>query len=167
MQDRYLFRGKREDNGNWIIGLPYTSKPDVGTVDAILEIGNYMENDFGMQARHFEKVDPETIGQCAGLKDKNGKLIFEGDVLRGSIEYRKKYGDPEVEYGCYADIEIDALKYNSCPETNEDHDVIENLDSANYGWYFDSKDYGEGGIDPKYINTFEIIGNIHDKEQSN
>ena len=32
-------------------------------------------------SEYFETVDPATIGQCTGLKDKNGKLIFEGDIV--------------------------------------------------------------------------------------
>jgi len=167
MQDRYLSRGKREDSGEWAIGS--LTQDNDGNYFIITRMLNEVTccGECCMPYFEYHKVDPATIGQCAGLEDKNGKLIFEGDILRGGTEYRKTYGDPEVEYGCYTDVEIDALKYNSCPETNEDHDVIENLDSVNYGWYLDSKDYGESGIDPEYINIFEVIGNIHDKEQSN
>ena len=30
----------------------------------------------------YDEIDPATLGQCTGLKDKNGKLIFEGDLIK-------------------------------------------------------------------------------------
>ena len=75
MNDRYLFRAKRTDNGEWCIGnLVYY--PD-GTTDIGETGGDWM----------IHKVDPSTICQCTGLKDKNGKTIWENDILRYSYDY--------------------------------------------------------------------------------
>ena len=69
MEDRYLFRAKRTDNGEWCIGnLVYY--PD-GTTDIGETGGDWM----------IHKVDPSTICQCTGLSDENGKKIFEGDIV--------------------------------------------------------------------------------------
>ena len=64
-----LFRGKRTDNGEWVYGFPFSYK--VGF--AIEGIETWDGN------RH--RIDPSTVGQYTGLTDKNGKRIFEGDLL--------------------------------------------------------------------------------------
>ena len=75
MQDRYLFRGKRIDNGEWVEG--YLSYP------FCTEKGNesyyfYAKDSLGFFCRCV--VDASTICQCTGLKDKNGRLIWENDI---------------------------------------------------------------------------------------
>lgn len=74
MEDRYLFRGKRIDTGEWIVGsLLVDKQQDIDTGEQIEITGIYPSEykDFA------KKIDPSTICQCTGLKDKNGKLIME------------------------------------------------------------------------------------------
>jgi len=80
MNDRYFFRGKCKDNGAWMQGS-LIAFPDDNE-----HYGIWSEN-----AQSYLWIYPATVGQCTGLKDKSGKLIFEGDiVLSGS------YGKPEA-----------------------------------------------------------------------
>ena len=67
MQDRYLFRGKRIDNGEWVEGFLFCA-------DNYAEISNVNE--------HCVKVDPLTVCQCTGLRDKKGELIWENDIVK-------------------------------------------------------------------------------------
>ena len=72
MENRYLFRGKRIDNNEWIYGLP--SYDEDGEIE---EIEVWSEDDI-----NFYSVDPSTVCQCTGLEDKNGRLIFENDIVK-------------------------------------------------------------------------------------
>lgn len=85
MTDRYLFRGKRTDNGEWVQGhlIQYAHE---GRPFAQI-CNNYYDFSDKETAYTMTRVDPATVGQCAGLKDKNGTLIFEGDIFYRAGQY--------------------------------------------------------------------------------
>ena len=90
MQDRYLFRAKRLDNGQWVQGFICKKK--------------YKSNKFYISCFHdkddneqFFAIDPDTICQCTGLKDKNGKLIWENDIVAYWDSYSTESGLAEAD----------------------------------------------------------------------
>lgn len=90
MQDRYLFKAKRKDDGEWVQGYLFDDGFENGRVfigGIVIEKYNGTAcDDWNVTGINFCEIDPNTICQCTGLKDKNGKLIFENDILSGHID---------------------------------------------------------------------------------
>ena len=120
-----LFRGKRKDNGEWVKGSFWDEIP--GKLGGIAQYGSCC----------FHNVDLTTVGQFTWLTDKNGKKIFDGDILQSWSDYHQNYYyQGVVRYG----------EFNcSCCD-------------GVYGWYLD-------GGDIRHIEDYEVCGNIHDNPE--
>ena len=141
-----LFRGKRLDNGEWVEGYLYEHKPPL--------VGIVSENDVPEPSKwfiartgfadwnmprpaEFIEVDPSTVGQYTGLKDKNGKRIFEGDIL-GS-RYDSLYPD---------DVAIEVVKW------------------FRNGWYIQQENNLPDALCEYGVLPYsEVIGNVHDNPE--
>lgn len=137
-----LFRGKREDTGEWAYGY-YSALPDVA--GAVYMIESPAKNPDERNITYF--VNCSTVGQFTGLHDKNGKRIFEGDMIRD--EFCNANG--VVKFGEYA---------NPCSSPYTCN-VGFSVEWAGSGAMMLRKDLGHFC---KY-QEIVIIGNIHDNPE--
>lgn len=134
MENRFLSRGKRIDNGEWIQGYLY------GIWERRYILWG-MINDIPNMA----EVDPETVCQCTGLNDKNGKLIWENDIANcmdaeccGYISWNESeagfYFDVLLEDGRFEEEHI--YDYQDCMEvignTIDNPELLEVQDAENH-----------------------------------
>lgn len=119
----FKFRGKSYNSGFWLYGN--LAAPDFTFMDHYM----YFEGE-------PRKVRPDTIGQYTGLKDRKGKEIYEGDIL--------KIGDSRVAEVYWSNEEAQYIAGNDGVEL-----------SLNRAYNHD----GFGG------SAIEIIGNIHDNPE--
>lgn len=127
-----LFRGKRVDNGEWIQG-DIVQFPVHGVVRIVEQEPSYKD----------AEVDSDTVGQYTGLTDKNGRKIFEGDIIH--LEYSQVFFGGEY----FGEYTAEVSYKEGCFIT----------DGINNG---DEIETPLSGFDN---DELEIIGNIHDNPE--
>ncbi len=100
MENRYLYKSKRLDNGEWVQGIPFEIEGKqvilINDNENFLKV-HYLEENMWNTEIYAIEVEASTICQCTGLKDKNGKLIWENDIVKELFGR----GCALIKYGSY------------------------------------------------------------------
>lgn len=146
-----LFRGKRAKIGDWVEGS-LIAYPDGDCYIARPSGDPCVLDKFC--------VDPATVGQFTGLTDKNGKKIFEGDIVRYGMIY---------DFECYLESleNPDAYDGEVC-----DHDIEVDVVEWCLGYDYPAFDLKKQQFECNGLSQimcgdyeYEIIGNIHDNPE--
>ena len=155
MNNRYICRGKRKDNGEWVTGYYVFQRKRSGVFGQVISELDFDRHLIIDLRGNSHEVLPETVGQCTGLKDKNGKLIFEGDIIRTQPFSDKPYSS-KAKYKQHLGVVEYRISHFKNSLYEQDYKAE---------WRANIKDYG------KFVycdwNEFfkcEVIGNIHDDD---
>lgn len=132
-----LFRGKHTRTGEWVEGLLWKKKYN----DNKLFISCFPDKD---DNEEIYIIIPETVGQYTGLTDKNGKKIFEGDIVKARVTENRGYGTNKYEA-------IYEIKYHE-----------------KYCYFYLAREKNNLLFDGNwsyFVSQFEVIGNIHDNPE--
>lgn len=159
MEDRYLYKAKRINNGEWVTGSLLTCED--GTCKIATSLLEVKTNGPILVCAY--DVDRDTICQCTGLEDKNGKLIFENDIVdflghRGIVKF--ECGSFGIAYEKH--IDWDEIQANIMPLTGCENTLYA-CENDNYislweiYWNFNDEDDS--------LSTVEVIGNVFDNPE--
>ena len=139
MEDRYLCKARPiGTRKQWVTG--FCAVLGEKTVIIVNELEKFYDVDSGKNSHGNKIVEviPKTVCQCTGLKDKNGKLIWENDVCDRKEQY------PEIVKYCNGDWTLD-YSYASHKESGACY--------CNLGFYAEER------------KCMEVIGNIFDNPE--
>ena len=159
-----VFRGKRTDNGEWVEGWYIHTKRHHCIITGCIDDGYVVYGHYASDVAMYV-VNPATVGQYTGLKDKNGNPIYEGHIVKCNHSFftaeaeKAEAKKPRKSYG--KEIEKMTLDYFKCRYWR------------NYVVSFhDGRIRGQNGSDTCYLkqsyirnHEVEIIGNIHDNPE--
>ena len=139
-----LSRGKRVDNDEWIYGDLICSKN-----------GEYYIHERNLPIVMYKQVVPETVGEYTGLKDKDGKRIFEGDIF---VPYT--YGEKDNDFAGVIEKRGASfvLRSKNYADSRLD-DCVEKI----FSHY--QPNVGEIFVPKNEVAQGEVIGNIHDNPE--
>lgn len=137
-----LFRGKTKAHNKWVYGW-YCGKILNHDMSSTEESSQIIDD----KTLYWHTCEPETVGQFTGLTDKNGKKIFEGDVLKiaKASDGTGHYYIPPLEYPVNA-----VVKWDLCA----------------WMWETLCDDKRYIGFPEAWCHyVCEVIGNIHDNPE--
>ena len=156
MNNRYICRGKRKDNNEWVTGYYVFQRKRSGVFGQVISELDFDRHLIIDLRGNSHEVIPETVGRCTDLKDKNGKWIFEGDIVRTQPFSDKPYSS-KAKYKQH----IGFVEYRVSHFKNSLYEQDYKAE-----WVVNIKDYGKFTC-CNWSDFFkcEVIGNIHDNPE--
>lgn len=129
-----LYRAKRVDNNDWVYG-PYAFYASNKGLKRAIYTGTNLGCVIPIE------VVPDTVGRCTGIRDINGTLIFQGDILKITYDDDTFYTTEVRAYGSTLCVDVEGEDYN-----------------------FTAIDFAVDDWKDEYCD-WEVVGNIYDNQE--